>query len=41
LKESVPKKELKVTTLEDVFLHYTGTSLKEEIEQPEEFREVS
>lgn len=41
LKESVPKKGLKVTTLEDVFLHYTGTSLKEENEQSEEFREVS
>ncbi len=41
LKESVPKKALKETTLEDVFLHYTGTSLKEVNEQPEEFREVS
>jgi len=40
LKIGVPKKGLKETTLEDVFLHYTGTSLNDEA-HVEEFREVS
>jgi ABC-2 type transport system ATP-binding protein len=38
LKETVPKKGAKEISLEDVFLHYTGTSLKEE---ERELREVS
>jgi len=41
LKENVPRIGLKEITLEDVFLHYTGTSLKEENGKTEEFREVS
>ncbi len=39
LKESVPRDGVKTISLEDVFLHYTGTSLKEEEER--ELREVS
>jgi len=39
--ESVPKTGFKETTLEDVFLHYTGTNLNAEQEKAEEMREVS
>lgn len=41
LKKGVPRAGLKEITLEDVFLHYTGTSLKEENQESKEFREVS
>ncbi len=41
LKEGIPKKGLKQMTLEDVFLHYTGTSLLTNDVQAEELREVS
>ena len=41
LKEGIPKKGLKQMTLEDVFLHYTGTSLLTNDVPAEELREVS
>ncbi|HOO31957.1 MAG TPA: ABC transporter ATP-binding protein [Thermotogota bacterium] len=41
LKKSIPENKTKAIGLEDVFLYYTGTTLKDEEEKEQELREVS